>query len=79
MLLEDKRKISTGIYKLECETAGLTGNNITGLLVPVDYIQNLGKATLTDLLIPGEDEENDEELRKDIMNKLKKNHLEEML
>lgn len=59
-----KEKISTGIYKLECETAGLTGNNITGLLVPVDYIQNLGKATLTDLLIPGEDEENDEELRK---------------
>ena len=56
-------KISTGIYKLECETAGADGNNVTGILIPVDYIQGLGKATLTDLLIPGENQESDDELR----------------
>lgn len=48
---------------LECETAGASGNNITGTLIPVDYIKGLGKSTLTDLLIPGEDQESDEELR----------------
>lgn len=56
-------KISSGVYKLECETEGASGNNITGTLIPVDYIQGLGKATLTDLLIPGENQESDDELR----------------
>lgn len=59
-----KDKISTGVYQLECETAGIIGNNITGNLIPVDYIENLGTATLSDVLIPGEDEEDDETLRK---------------
>lgn len=58
------KKISTGVYSLECETPGAQGNNIAGILIPVDYIQGLGSATLTELLIPGEDQENDEELRK---------------
>lgn len=56
-------KISTGVYKLECEAAGAQGNNITGTLIPVDYIQGLGRATLTELLIPGEDQESDDDLR----------------
>lgn len=57
------QKISTGIYSLECESPGAQGNNINGNLIPVDYIQGLGSATLTELLIPGEDQENDDELR----------------
>lgn len=56
-------KISDGVFQLECETAGTIANNNTGSLIPVDYIQNLATATLTDLLIPGADEESDEELR----------------
>lgn len=56
-------KIEKGTYKLECETAGIVGNNLSGTLVPIDYIQGLGKAILTDILIPGEDEETDESLR----------------
>ena len=56
-------KISTGTYQLQCETAGTIGNNSVGNLVPVDYINNLGIATLTEILIPGEDEESDENLR----------------
>lgn len=56
-------KIEDGIYKMQCETAGIIGNNVIGNLIPVNYIQDLAKAELTDILIPGEDEENDESLR----------------
>ena len=56
-------KINTGKYKLQCESTGTQGNNITGNLVPVDYIQGLSIATLTELLIPGEETETDESLR----------------
>ena len=56
-------QISTGIYQVQCETTGVVGNNVTGTLVPVDYIDGLGTATLTDLLVPGEDEEDDDTLR----------------
>jgi len=56
-------KISTGIYKMQCEISGKNGNDIIGELLPVNYINNLAKAELTDLLIPGEDEEDDEALR----------------
>lgn len=56
-------KISQGIYQMQCETEGVSGNNVTGTLIPVDYIDKLATATLTELLIPGEDEEDDETLR----------------
>lgn len=56
-------KIQDGIYKIECETAGTIGNNCTGALIPVGYIENLSAATILDILIPGQDEETDEKLR----------------
>ena len=56
-------KIEDGIYKMECETAGTIGNNYIGTMMPVNYIDGLAKAELTDILIPGEDEESDEALR----------------
>ena len=56
-------KISDGIFKLQCETPGVTGNGETGTLIPIDYIEGLQTALLTDVLIPGEDEEDVEELR----------------
>lgn len=56
-------KIETGTYKMECESAGTIGNNSVGNLIPVNYIENLARAELTDILIPGEDEEDDESLR----------------
>lgn len=57
------KKIEVGIYECECETAGLKGNIQSGSLVPINYMENLGKAILTDILIPGEDTESDEALR----------------
>ncbi len=56
-------KISDGIYQVQCESTGVGGNNVTGDLIPVDYIDELGRAILTELLIPGEDEEDDDTLR----------------
>lgn len=57
-------KINNGVYKLMCETAGTEGNAHFGLLIPVDYIDGLQTAELTELLIPAEDDEDVESLRK---------------
>ncbi|MDP4152587.1 MAG: baseplate J/gp47 family protein [Bacillota bacterium] len=57
-------KVQTGVFKLECETAGTAGNEKLGALIPIDYIEGLTKAALSELLIPGEDEEETEALRK---------------
>lgn len=56
-------KISNGIYKLQCETAGYDGNVESGALIPIEYIEGLETATLTEVLVPGEDEEDTEHLR----------------
>lgn len=51
-------------YKLVCETAGTAANHKTGNLVPIEYVEGLQSAVLTEVLIPGEDEEETEEFRK---------------
>lgn len=56
-------KISTGKWKLKCETAGSTSNGNLGMLIPIDYIYGLESAQLTEVLIPGEDEEETEDFR----------------
>lgn len=56
-------KISDGTYKMTCETAGKEGNIHFGLLIPIEYINGLQTAELTELLIPAEDDENVESLR----------------
>lgn len=57
-------KITDGGYQLTCETAGLVGNKYTGMLIPITYIQGLQSASITTILIQGEDEESTESLRK---------------
>lgn len=56
-------KIADGEYMLQCETIGTAGNSGTGLLIPIDYIVGLETATLTDVLIYGEEEEETEVFR----------------
>lgn len=56
-------KISTGVWKMQCETAGTSGNKKFGTLIPIEFIEGLTSATLTELLIPGEEEEGTEEFR----------------
>lgn len=56
-------KIADGVYKMECEQEGTTGNHYLGELTPIDHVQGLETAELTELLIPGEDQEDTEDLR----------------
>lgn len=56
-------KISDCVFKLECETAGIIGNSYFGTMIPIQYIEGLETCQLTELLIPGEDEEDTEILR----------------
>ncbi|MEQ6357894.1 baseplate J/gp47 family protein [Lysinibacillus sp. M3] len=56
-------KIENGVFKMECETVGEVGNFETGQLIPIDYIEDLEAAKLTDVLIPGENEEDTEAFR----------------
>lgn len=58
-----KEKTSDGIYQLECETIGTRGNQYFGDMIPIDYIDRLETAKLTEILIPGEDEEDTESIR----------------
>lgn len=66
-------KISTGVFKLECETAGTIGNENLGTLIPIEYIDGLISAELTGVLIPGEDEEDTEVLRQRYFNSFETN------
>ena len=56
-------KISDGEYQVQCETAGIVGNQYLSTMIPIEYIEGLETATLTEVLIPGEDEEDTEVLR----------------
>lgn len=56
-------KINDFDYKLESEQPGEVGNAYTGLLIPVEYVEGLTSATLTDVIVPGVSEETDEQLR----------------
>ena len=57
-------KIEDGVYKVECETVGAIGNQYFGTITPIDYVEGLETAQLVEVLIPGEDEESTESLRK---------------
>lgn len=55
-------KIEDNTYKLQCEQSGDIGN-VSGTLVPIDYLDGLKTAELTEILLHGEDEEETEALR----------------
>lgn len=60
--------INGTIYKIQCETPGTCGNRYFGDIIPIDNIPNLKKAEITELLIPGEDEEETEHFRQRYFN-----------
>lgn len=58
-------KMGSSRFKLECETLGSIGNSIASKrLIPIDYIDGLEGARVIELLMPGEDEEDTESLRR---------------
>ena len=51
-------------YQMECESTGTEGNKYFGKLSSIEYIDKDLEGNLVELLIPAEDEEDTEELRK---------------
>lgn len=56
-------QIADGEYQVQCETPGAVGNQQLGTMIPIEYIEGLETAELIEILIPGEDEEETEDLR----------------
>lgn len=54
---------TTNQYQLTAETPGTIGNSYSGPILPITAIPGLTSATLTDILVPGDDQETDDELR----------------
>ena len=50
-------------YKAECSVEGVEGNQHFGTAIPVEYVQGLTHAEITQILIPGEEEEDTEVFR----------------
>jgi uncharacterized phage protein gp47/JayE len=57
------QRISLGNFHMTCEIVGVIGNQQFGALLPIDFVADLARATLGDVLVPGEDEEADDALR----------------
>ncbi|AWO74980.1 baseplate J/gp47 family protein [Geobacillus thermoleovorans] len=64
-------KIADGQFRMQAEAPGAAGNQEFGNLLPIEPIEGLGTATLADVLVPGEDEESDESLRKRFLQKVR--------
>lgn len=56
-------RIAAGEYKLTAEQAGLDGNGGSGELIPIQPVNGLGSAELSEVILPGTDEETDESLK----------------
>lgn len=54
---------TAGQYELTAETPGTIGNSYTGPILPISTVPGLTSAQITDILIPGDDTEADEDLR----------------
>lgn len=57
-------------YQLTAETPGSIGNDYTGPILPITAIPGLNSAQITDILVPGDDEESDEDFRARIIEAL---------
>lgn len=62
-----KEQIASGVYTVECETAGIVGNQYLGNIIPILHVQGLETAALTELLIPAQDEQDTESLRREYL------------
>ena len=60
----------SGNYELTCEMAGEAGNNYTGTVIPIEYVDGLETCKITSVLVPGEDEEDTELFRQRYLNSL---------
>ena len=61
---------AAGEYQLTAETPGTAGNEYAGPILPITTIPGLTSAVLADILVPGDEEENDEALRERLIETL---------
>lgn len=59
-----------GSYILRCVEPGIIGNQYYGEIIPTTELTGLATATLSDVLVPGENEEDSEHLRERYFNKV---------
>ena len=52
-----------GSYEATCEETGVVGNEYSGNLINITFVQGLASATMTSTLVPARDQETDDELR----------------
>lgn len=64
-------KIAPTTYLVRCETAGTMGNKPNYRLIPIDFIKGLQTATLSEISVPGEEEEDTEAFRTRYLNSFK--------
>lgn len=57
-------------YQLTAETPGTIGNDYSGPILPITSIPSLTSAQITDILVPGDDEETDADLRERVIEAL---------
>lgn len=57
-------------YQLTAETPGTIGNEYTGPILPITNVPGLTSAQITDILVPGDDEETDDAFRQRIISAL---------
>lgn len=57
-------------YQLTADTPGTIGNEYTGAILPITVIPGLTSAQITDILVPGDDTETDDEFRARIITAL---------
>ncbi len=67
-----REKLEVGQYLLESETVGVTGNQHFGSMLPLDYIDQLARAELADVIVPGEEEESDSMLRSRFLERVRR-------
>lgn len=57
-------------YQITAETPGTIGNEYTGPILPITNVPGLTSAQITDILVPGDDEETDDAFRQRIITAL---------
>ncbi|MCI1930262.1 MAG: baseplate J/gp47 family protein [Clostridia bacterium] len=62
------KKLDKGVFSMQCETPGSEGNSYTGKIIPVEYIDGLATAEISEIITYGEDAEDDNSLRKRYFN-----------
>lgn len=61
-IVTEELDVSDHIYKAMCEETGSGPNELLGQLTPIDYVDGLTSAVITEVLIAGDDDETQEEL-----------------